>query len=122
MYRRTQLMESQVKMLEQKQKQIGKVINNKMHSNATGNESGAGLKQKIFNENRRMMLEMLVPLNSQLNDMKLLYENTKATSVDVEKKIDELKKVMAVQMNSLTSGQPMSGQQFNSSRNLNMFN
>jgi hypothetical protein len=64
----------------------------------------------------------MVPLNSQLNDMKLLYENTKATSVDVEKKIDELKKVMALQMNSLTSGQPMSGQQFNSSSNLNMFN
>jgi hypothetical protein len=122
MYRQTQLMESQVKMLEQNQKQIGEVINNIMHSNSTGHESGAGLKQNIFNENRRMMLEMMVPLNSQLNDMKLLYENTKATSVDVEKKIDELKKVMALQMNSLTSGQPMSGQQFNSSSNLNMFN
>jgi len=34
-----------------------------MHSNATGHESGASLKQNIFNENRRMMLEMMVPLN-----------------------------------------------------------
>jgi hypothetical protein len=93
-----------------------------MHSNATGHESGASLKQNIFNENRRMMLEMMVPLNSQLNDMKLLYENTKATSHDVEKKIDELKKVMAMQMNSLTSGVPMSGGSIQSTGQMNMFN
>ena len=42
-----------------------------------------------------MMLEMLVPLNQQLNDMKLLYENTKSCSGSVETKIEELKKVMA---------------------------
>jgi hypothetical protein len=54
--------------------------------------------------------------------MKLLYENTKATSHDVEKKIDELKKVMAMQMNSLSSGQPMSGQSFNNTGGMNMFN
>jgi hypothetical protein len=36
--------------------------------------------------------------------MKLLYENTKSSSSDVEKKIEELKKVMSMQMNSLTSG------------------
>lgn len=64
MYRQTQLMESQVKMLEQNQKQIGEVINNIMHNNSTGHENGASLKQNIFNENRRMMLEMMVPLNS----------------------------------------------------------
>jgi hypothetical protein len=29
-----------------------------------------------------------------MNEMKLLYENTKATSVGVEEKIDQLKKVM----------------------------
>ena len=43
-----------------------------------------------------MMLEMMVPLNQQLNDMKLLYENTKACSNGVETKIDELKKVMVM--------------------------
>ena len=41
-----------------------------------------------------MMLEMMVPLNQQLNDMKLLYENTKSCSTSVEEKIGELKKVM----------------------------
>ena len=56
-------MESQVRMLEQNQKQMGEVINNIMNSNSTGHESGASLKQNIFNENRRMMLEMMVPLN-----------------------------------------------------------
>ena len=60
MYRQTQLMESQVQMLEQNQKQMGEVINNVMNQQATGHESGASLKQNIFNENRRMMLEMMV--------------------------------------------------------------
>ena len=36
--------------------------------------------------------------------MKLLYENTKACSTDVEDKIDELKKVLAMQMNTLNGG------------------
>ena len=38
--------------------------------------------------------------------MKLLYENTKACSTDLDKKIEEMKKVMTMQMNSLTSGMP----------------
>lgn len=63
MYRQTQLMESQVQMLETNQKQIGEVINNIMNQNKTGHENGASLKQNIFNENRRMMLEMMIPLN-----------------------------------------------------------
>ena len=101
MYRQTQLMESQVQMLEQNQKQMGEVINNVMNQASTGHESGASLKQNIFNENRRMMLEMMVPLNQQLGDMKLLYENTKTTSTQVESKIEELKKIMSMQMSSL---------------------
>ena len=48
-----------------------------------------------------MMLEMMVPLNSQLGDMKLLYENTKACSNQVETKIDELKKLMSMQVSTL---------------------
>ena len=48
------------------------------------------------------MLEMMVPLNQQLNDMKLLYENTKSCSAGVETKIEELKKVMVMHQNSLT--------------------
>ena len=50
------------------------------------------------------MLEMMVPLNQQLNDMKLLYENTKACSTGVETKIEELKKVMIMQSESLSGG------------------
>jgi len=54
--------------------------------------------------------------------MKLLYENTKSTSQDVEKKIEELKKVMAMQMNSLTSGTPMQGAAYMSAASIGMFN
>ena len=75
---------------------MGEVINNVMNQQSTGHESGASIKQNIFNENRRMMLEMMVPLNSQLGDMKLLYENTKSCSNQVETKIDELKKLMSM--------------------------
>jgi hypothetical protein len=59
-----------------------------------------------------MMLEMMVPVNQQLNDMKLLYENTKSCSSDLEKKIDELKRVMSMQAGALQSGQPMGGSGF----------
>ena len=83
---------------------MGEIINNIMNQNATGHESGATMKQNIFNENRRMMLEMMVPVNQQLNDMKLLYENTKSCSQDVETKIEELKKVLVMQMNTLNGG------------------
>lgn len=38
--------------------------------------------------------------------MKLLYENTKSCSSDVGNKIDELKKIIQMQQNSLTGGQP----------------
>ena len=41
-----------------------------------------------------MMLEMMVPVNQQLNEMKVLYENTKATSSDLEAKISDLKRIM----------------------------
>jgi uncharacterized protein (DUF2164 family) len=41
--------------------------------------------------------------------MKLLYENTKACSGDLEKKIDELKRVMSMQQGALQSGKPMQG-------------
>ena len=43
------------------------------------------------------MLQMMAPLNQQLNDMKILYEGSKATSNDIGGKIDELKKVLAMQ-------------------------
>ena len=56
-----------------------------------------------------MMLEMMVPVTQQLNDMKILYENTKACSSDLEKKIDELKRVMASQATALGTGQPLGG-------------
>ena len=49
-----------------------------------------------------MMLEMMAPMQSQLNEMKLLYENTKTCSTEVGDKIDELKKVIAVQQANIT--------------------
>lgn len=47
---------------------------------------------------------MLAPVNQQLNEMKLLYENTKSCSNDVGGKIDELKKVIQMQQSSLSGG------------------
>jgi hypothetical protein len=44
MYRQTQLMEQQVRMLENNQKQMGDVINNVMNQPQTGASSGAGVK------------------------------------------------------------------------------
>jgi hypothetical protein len=77
-----------------------------MNKGQTGAESSSNIKQNVFNENRRMMLEMLAPVNTQLNEMKLLYENTKSCSNDVGTKIDELKKVIALQTNSITGSNP----------------
>jgi hypothetical protein len=59
MYRQTQMMEKQIDVLENNQKQIGDIINNMMNRGATGTDSSANLKQNVFNENRRMMLEMM---------------------------------------------------------------
>jgi hypothetical protein len=47
---------------------------------------------------------MMAPINQQLNEMKLLYESTKSCSNDVGGKIDELKKIINLQQNSLTGG------------------
>ena len=44
-----------------------------------------------------MMLQMMAPMTQQLNDMKILYENSKAASSDIGGKIDELKRVLAMQ-------------------------
>ena len=63
MYRQTQMMDRQIDVLEKNQKQIGDIINNLMNQGATGPESSGNIKQNVFNENRRMMLEMMAPIN-----------------------------------------------------------
>jgi len=90
-------MDKQINVLEDNQKQIGDIISNLMNRGGSGADSAANVKQNTFNDNRRMMLEMLAPMNSQMNEMKLLYENTKSCSNDVGGKIDELKKIIALQ-------------------------
>jgi len=35
-----------------------------MNKGGSGAESSANIKQNVFNENRRMMLEMLAPINT----------------------------------------------------------
>ena len=75
---------------------MGDIINNIMNSgNGSGPMTGANLKQQVFNDNRRMLLEMMIPFNQQLNEMKLLYENTKSCSSDLGSKIDDLKKIFS---------------------------
>ena len=100
------MMDRQVNVLEENQKQIGEIIANLMNRGGTGTESSANIKQNVFNENRRMMLEMLQPINQQFNEMQLLYENTKTCSNDVGTKIDELKKIVALQQASLGGNGP----------------
>lgn len=76
---------------------MGEVINNIVNQPQTGAQSGAGIKQSVRNENINLVLEMMNPVKQQLNEMKLLYENTKACSGDLERKIEELKRVMTMQ-------------------------
>ena len=67
--RQTQMMDRQVNVLEENQRQIGEIIANLMNRGGSGTESSANIKQNVFNENRRMMLEMLQPINQQFNEM-----------------------------------------------------
>ena len=62
--RQTQMMDRQIDVLENNQKQIGEIINNMMNKGASGAESSSNIKQNVFNENRRMMLEMMHPVNN----------------------------------------------------------
>lgn len=55
------------------------------------------------------MLQMMAPITQQLNDMKILYENSKATSSDIGGKIDELKRVLAMQSDFYLRPQTMQG-------------
>ena len=73
------------------------VINNVMNTGSTGNNTAYALKQQVFNENRLMFLQMMAPVTQQLNDMKLLYENSKSASSDIGQKIDDLKKTLSLQ-------------------------
>ena len=57
------MMDRQIDVLEKNQKQIGDIISNMVNQGATGGESSANIKQGAFNENRRMMLEMMAPVN-----------------------------------------------------------
>lgn len=104
MYRQTQLMESQVALLERNQTQMGEVINNILNQPQTGPSAGGAVKQSVFQDNRKMMLDMMAPMNQQLNEMRLLHENTKQCSGDLEKKIDELKRVLGMQAGQLAGG------------------
>ena len=47
-----------------------------------------------MNENKKMFLDMMGPVNAQLTEMKGLYENTKSASSEVGGKIEDLKKII----------------------------
>ena len=51
-----------------------------------------------------MLLQMMAPMTQQLNEMKILYENSKATSNDIGSKIDDLRKVLSMQGDFYTRG------------------
>ena len=67
-----------------------------MNVEGSGPNIAASLKQQIFNDSRRMLLDMMIPFNQQLNDMRLMYENNKSLSKDLGDKIDELKKTFSM--------------------------
>ena len=75
---------------------MGDIINNLMNVEGSGPNTAATLKQQIFNDSRRMLLDMMIPFNQQLNDMRLMYENNKSLSKDLGDKIDELKKTFSM--------------------------
>lgn len=52
---------------------------------------------------------MMGPVNAQLTEMKALYENTKSASSEVGGKIEDLKKIIQMQQNSLTGGHSIGG-------------
>ena len=118
LFQQTRLMEKQVQVLESNQKSMNDVINNVLNANATGPGSQANMRQQIFHENRTMLLQMMAPMAQQLNEMKVLYENSKATSSDVGAKIDELKKVLAMQGDMYM--RPQGGSMYGGSMNNNM--
>jgi hypothetical protein len=97
-------MEKQVQVLEQNQKCMTEVINNVLNQSSTGPGSTQNVRQQIFHENRAMMLQMMAPMTQQLNEMKILYENSKTTSTDIGTKIDELKRILAMQQDVYLRG------------------
>lgn len=52
------------------------------------------LRQEIYNDNRRLMSEILVPLTQQIQDIKVLHEDTKESRDTVVKKIEDWKKTL----------------------------
>ena len=99
-------------MLEENQKTMGEIINNVMNSGNTGPTTTASQKQQVFSESRRMLFDMMIPFNQQLNEMKLLYEGTKSCSSDLGTKIDELKRIFVMQSGSLTGHSTSSSNPF----------
>jgi len=63
MYQQTRMLEKQVELLEKSQNAMSEVVNNVMNQGASGVNSANSLKQQVFNENRRMLLEMMAPLS-----------------------------------------------------------
>ena len=47
----------------------------------------------MYNDNRRMMMEMLAPLSQQLMDMRTLYEGSKHENREMTAKMEELKRM-----------------------------
>lgn len=97
LYQQNRTLEKHTELLAQSQNTIAEVINNVMNQGASGINSAQALKQQIFSENQRMILDIIAPLTHQLTEVKLLHENSKAYSSEMANKIDELKKAIVMQ-------------------------
>ena len=79
-------------MLEESQKAVRDALNNQDSTKLQN--STAILRQEQYNDNRRMMSELLAPLSHQLHDMRVMFEGTKSASGEVSQKIEEFKRLM----------------------------
>jgi len=89
------IQEKQSQMMEQSQKQMCDLMANLQSQAATGGGNPAALRQEIFADNRRMMLEMMSHYQQQAQEMKTLFESTKTCSKDVLTKIDDVMKTLS---------------------------
>jgi hypothetical protein len=89
MYQQTRLLEKSVNMLDVNQQNITNAL-----SNLNPRNEGNNLRQEIYNDNRRMLLEILAPLNTQIASIKQIYQETKECAREVNQNTENIRKTV----------------------------
>ena len=87
LYQQSRVMEQQMGMIAENQRQMGSFLKGMGRGNIG---EAAQIKDEVFNSNRRMLLDVLGPLNKQVSDVNNIYEKTKNCAEQVKDKVDEL--------------------------------